>query len=189
MGEAREMLDELEGGAEKISSVVRDLQTLARRGRGGKRKPIDVSVELETALRLGTLKLRGKASIVANISRLPKVYMEEGALIHVFNNLLSNAVQAIAAKGPGAHHISVDTALEGDYVVIEIRDSGIGMSETMCRRAFQPFVSTKNPGAGTGVGLTVARQVIEHAGGTIKLESVENEGTTVTLEIPVYEPA
>lgn len=188
LDQAREMLDELERGAEKIAAVVKDLERLSRQGRAAATpKPIDVASELETALRLSTLKLKGKASVVASIVPLPPVVIEDGALIHVFGNLLANSVQAISAKGPGKHTISVETGVGDGAVWVEITDTGVGMTPQQRANAFVPFYSAKHPGAGTGVGLTVAKQVVEAAQGSIRIQSREGRGTTVRVELPVHD--
>ena len=74
--------------------------------------------------------------------------------------------------------------LAGDHVLIEMIDSGRGMDEATLARAFEPFFSTKGPGHGTGLGLSMVHGFVHQSGGTIRLASTQGKGTTVQLLLP-----
>src|SRR5262249_23740647 len=74
------------------------------------------------------------------------------------------------------------TGPRGRYLLLEVADHGVGMEEEVRRRAFEPFYTTKSKG--TGLGLAIVRQVMERAGGVIRIESKPGVGTTVRLFIP-----
>lgn len=94
-------------------------------------------------------------------------------------NIVANAVEAISRQG----EISV-TAVEGDRTAtISFRDTGAGMSRETAERIFDLYFSTK--GGGTGLGLPIARKIIEEHGGTVRVASAPGQGTTVTLELPL----
>ncbi|MFO7733156.1 MAG: HAMP domain-containing sensor histidine kinase [Candidatus Aminicenantes bacterium] len=94
-------------------------------------------------------------------------------------NIVANAVEAISRQG----EISV-TAVEGDRTAtISVRDTGAGMSRETAERIFDLYFSTK--GGGTGLGLPIARKIIEEHGGTVRVASAPGQGTTVTLELPL----
>ncbi|HKH66872.1 MAG TPA: ATP-binding protein, partial [Reyranella sp.] len=72
----------------------------------------------------------------------------------------------------------------GDHVLIEVIDTGRGMDEATQARAFEPFFSTKGPGHGTGLGLSMVHGFVHQSGGTIRLQSAKGQGTTVQLFLP-----
>ena len=77
------------------------------------------------------------------------------------------------------------SAIRGNQIVITIRDNGKGISEEMLPKIFEPFFTTKKVGEGTGLGLWVSYGIIKSFQGTINVDSVEGEGTTFTITLPL----
>ncbi len=104
----------------------------------------------------------------------------ESRLCQVFLNLLLNAAQAIPeGEPPERHEIAVRIrALEPGQVVVEVRDTGVGMTPEVLSRVFDPFFTTKPVGEGTGLGLSICHGIIESMGGTISAESKPGKGST-----------
>jgi len=75
----------------------------------------------------------------------------------------------------------------GDYVVVSLRDNGIGMTPDVQARAFEPFFTTKEQGKGTGLGLSTSYGVIRQSNGNIAVASQPGKGTTFTIWLPVAE--
>ncbi|MHC4906935.1 MAG: sensor histidine kinase [Planctomycetota bacterium] len=75
--------------------------------------------------------------------------------------------------------------LEDRFIVICVRDDGIGMEPEICRRAFESFFTTKDLGKGTGLGLFISYNLVSELDGSIELDSEPGKGTTVTIKIPV----
>jgi signal transduction histidine kinase len=96
-------------------------------------------------------------------------------------NIVANAVEAISQKG----EVGLSLGREGSKLRIVIRDTGPGMSRETIERIFDPYFSTKD--SGTGLGLPIAKKIIEEHGGTIQVSSEPRAGTTVTIELPVEE--
>jgi len=71
------------------------------------------------------------------------------------------------------------------YVLLEVSDTGLGMAEEVKENIFRPFFTTKEPGRGTGLGLSTAKTIIEDNGGLIECSSVPNKGTTFYIHLPV----
>ena len=94
----------------------------------------------------------------------------------VFSNIINNAVQAINGQG----EIDILLSSESEFIKIEIKDSGPGISEQNMKKIFEPMFTTKN--TGTGLGLVICKSIIEQHGGTI---SVSNKPTTFTIKLPV----
>jgi CheY-like chemotaxis protein len=123
-----------------------------------------------------------------------RLELEEGCLVQgkeneiteVFLNLIRNAAEAL----PDGGDIIIKTSKEASEVVIEVRDSGIGISEEGLTRIFQPFWSTRGVDIGKGMGLAVTHGLIKRHGGTISVQSGVGEGTTFTIRLPLaQEPA
>ena len=98
-------------------------------------------------------------------------------------NLILNAGDAVAAaKKEG--HVSVRARADGSRVRIEIEDDGPGIAEEVKTRLFEPFVTTKDVGAGTGLGLAVCRGIVEAGGGEIALDPSYDEGARFVVLLP-----
>ena len=116
---------------------------------------------------------------------LPAVMADGDELKQVVLNLALNARDAMEGGGT----ITIETATTAGSVVLRVRDTGLGMSAGTKARAFEPFFTTKPEGKGPGLGLSVAYGVIEALGGTLTIESILGEGTTVEAVIPATDGA
>jgi signal transduction histidine kinase len=101
-------------------------------------------------------------------------------LTQVLSNLLENGAQAAGAGG----WVKLASRTENDRVVIEISDSGAGVPIELRERIFEPFFTTKPPGSGTGLGLTMARQIVERHAGILDVREVPG-GTLFHIEVPL----
>jgi signal transduction histidine kinase len=100
----------------------------------------------------------------------------------VMSILVANAVEAIGRDRGG--RIDIGAERVGDTVRLSVRDDGAGMSAEVLRRAFDPFFTTKAGGSGAGLGLAVARGIVEANGGRLWLESRPGAGATAVVELP-----
>jgi PAS domain S-box-containing protein len=105
-------------------------------------------------------------------------------LFEVIVNLIKNASEALTDGG----RIHVNCTSDLNVVTLEVRDTGIGIPEEDINRLFTPFFTTKK-GTGTGLGLAVSRSIVESHGGYIRLASVVDLGTTVSISFPAVKPA
>ena len=106
-------------------------------------------------------------------------------LIQVFVNLLTNACDA---SRPG-DKITVQARLANGGAIIEVIDAGEGMAQDLLDRVFEPFVTTKGPRHGTGLGLSVVYRIVKDHGGSISIDSRPGDGTRVVLTLPGAEHA
>lgn len=109
------------------------------------------------------------------------VLCDHSQLLRVFTNLLENAKQAIPQDRNGKIHVAVKR--DEDDILISVRDNGTGIDEETSRRIFQPYFTTKT--SGTGLGLAMTKKIIEFWKGHIWFETVENEGTTFFIRLPL----
>ncbi len=116
---------------------------------------------------------------------LPPVRASEEGLRQVFANLLSNARDALADSPE--KRLSIRARREKQKVVVEVSDSGPGIPPEIQERIFDPFFTTKPPGQGTGLGLPIARNVVEVFGGSITCDSEPGRGTTFSVVLPASE--
>jgi two-component system NtrC family sensor kinase len=116
--------------------------------------------------------------------RLPVIASDESQLQQVFMNLINNAIDAIDSDGT----IEVTTESKDDKVLVRINDDGPGIPESVQKKVFDPFYTTKANGKGTGLGLSISYRIIEKMGGTVTVSSREGEGTTFTVSLPAIEP-
>jgi signal transduction histidine kinase len=133
----------------------------------------------------------GPAAAQARVERsveitgvLPLVVTETGLLRQAFLNLCVNAVHAMRDQGGGT--LTARARAEGDQVVIEVSDTGPGLSPDVARRIFEPFFTTK--AEGTGLGLAIVRQAVEAHGGTVVVESLPGQGATFRIRLPAAKP-
>jgi signal transduction histidine kinase len=110
------------------------------------------------------------------------VLAEPGEMQQVFLNLLLNACDALAERGG---HVTVNARRDGGRVVVAVADDGPGMSDEQRERCFDLFFTTKEPGQGTGLGLSVAHHIVEQHGGSIAVESKLGAGATFTVTLPL----
>jgi len=111
------------------------------------------------------------------------VRMDEGLLRQILLNLLTNAVK----YSPVGSHIELDLRKEGERIVIQISDEGVGIPADDLSRLFEPFYRGKNTNhiPGTGLGLTIVKRSLDYLQGSIRVDSQERVGTTFTVEIPI----
>ena len=168
----------------RVADLVRRLLGLVRE-RGGSPVPVEIHDLLDHTLRL--LEYRFQKECIAVVKRyapdLPSVLGVRQELEQVLLNLLVNAWHAM----PGGGAITITTQRRGAQALIAIADTGCGIREEHMSRLFEPFFTTKPPEQGTGLGLVVVHQLITRHGGHIDIASQVNQGTTVTLTLPLVE--
>lgn len=184
--ELRELLGEMKQGTERIAAIVRAMRTLGRPERAEKLDDIDVRAEVLGALQLVRVQLLRRARLEVDVPEgLPRVRARTSELGRVFVNLLTNAAQAIPEGHASQNWISVRARAGDGEVVVEIGDSGAGMSPAVRERIFEPFFTTRQVGQGTGLGLSIVKSIVDAAGGRVEVESEEGLGTVFRVALSV----
>jgi CheY-like chemotaxis protein len=134
--------------------------------------------------------------IVAAAPGLPAVWVDKSGLHQAIMNLVVNARDAMPSGGSltlsaasyrldGSGRNEFAGAAPGDYVLLEVADSGTGMDAATLERVFDPFFTTKEPGKGTGLGLPMVMGFMRQSHGAVAIRSHSGEGTTVSLLLPL----
>jgi signal transduction histidine kinase/CheY-like chemotaxis protein len=184
LDEARTALREMRTGGERIRQIVRDLKTFSR-GDQDARARLDARSVADTSIHMTEKELTQRARVVRDYGPVPLVWANEARLGQVFVNLLINAAHATPAGAPGEHEIRVRTRTDAaGRAVLEVSDTGSGISPEHLERIFEPFFTTKPIGVGTGLGLWICRNLVTSLGGEISVESAPGEGTAVRVVLP-----
>ena len=175
----KESMSYIIGEVENLRRIAQDFMEISR-DTSLHKAPLDLGGVLEDTLRpyrkLLSERIRFK---VVQAGPDFRTTGDAAKLKTALRNVVANAVEAISGKG----EVSVTLAREGPNHRIIIRDTGAGMSRETVERVFDPYFSTKD--SGTGLGLPIAKKIIEEHGGTIQVASAPGTGTTVTIGLPV----
>jgi signal transduction histidine kinase len=164
----------------RAKSIIQRLLMFSRPSKGEQRS-LDINQSIESVVKL--LEHQFSLSNVKINRRfntgLPFITADERQFQEVIMNLLNNARDAM----PGGGEITINTSLDGEYLKINIKDSGVGMDDKTLTRAFEPFFTTKEKG--TGLGLSVCYGIIKAHKGKIEVKSQPQKGTTVHIWLPL----
>lgn len=194
------ILASMQVGTDRIRDIVLTLRNFSRLDEA-EMKPVDIHEGINSTLLILQHHLKGKHDqqeivIIKEYGYLPFVECYAGRLNQVFINILSNAIdvlrqQEIECLKLGINNylnsITISTKVKDKkYVVVSIKDSGLGITEEVKNRIFDPFFSTKPVGKGTGLGLSISYQIIvNNHKGKIKCISAPGKGTEFIIEIPI----
>jgi len=191
---ARQWLDTVNEQIGRISWIIGHLRSFSR-GEGAE-PPAAVALGeiVENTLGLLGAQLRSHGIVVELDleAPLPEVRGSARRLEQVLVNLLSNARDALDTlpnDAPKAVRIRAYAPPGQDPVVIEVADTGPGMSTEVRERLFEPFFTTKGAAQGTGLGLSIVRTIVDECGGRIAVESEPGVGATFRIELPAATPA
>lgn len=183
LAEIRHAILEARDGADRVRNIVTEMRALA--GGDAPRRPISLTRVLELALGAIASEVRTRAKLTKQLADLPLVDADEARLGQVFINLLLNAADAITEGHPSQNEIAVVTSVdEGGRVIVEVRDSGVGIPPELHQRIFDPFFTSKPVGRGMGLGLAMCHHVITDLGGTISVESAPERGSVFRVTLP-----
>jgi signal transduction histidine kinase len=182
--ETVETLADAREAADRVRVIVRDLKTFSRSD-DEKIGPVDVRRVVEATLNMVWNEIRHRARLVKDFSPVPNVRANDARLGQIVLNLLLNAAQAIPEGNVENNEIRVVTRASGDYVVLEVRDTGSGIQREDLGRVFEPFFTTKAIGVGTGLGLSISHGIVTSLGGRIEVESEPRTGTTFRVLLPI----
>jgi C4-dicarboxylate-specific signal transduction histidine kinase len=173
-------LGEVAEQSRRAAEIVRTIRRTVRKT-DPERALVDVNEAVRVVTRLLDWKARraGVAVTARLTDPLPPTYGDRVQIEQIVFNLLQNAIEAVVARGDGSRTVQIETASEGDMVLVRVRDSGVGL--TAPERVFERFYTTKPDGM--GLGLAISRSAAEAHGGRLSARSIEG-GAEFTLSLP-----
>ena len=187
MDEFRRSLKQIEIQGVRCKEITHKLLSFAR-----KTDPIQHEIQVNDTIEeiLGICHQRSKFSNVRIQTELdddlPLVSASPSELQQVFLNLINNAIDAM---GSGGGLLEIRSRQEGNHVVVDVADTGHGISDSVMSRMFEPFYTTKPVGKGTGLGLSICYGIIKKLGGNLTVDSSVGLGTTFHVHIPIHAKA
>jgi signal transduction histidine kinase len=178
--------DKILAASHRATKITTGMLSYAR-AKADRREPMDLVTLVEDVLFLVEKDLQmHRVRLETQFEGRPWANVNSGQIQQVVLNLIVNGRQAMTTGGTLI--VSVKPGSEGEFVEIAVRDTGSGIPADKLRQIFEPFFSTKTADAqgqgGTGLGLSLAREVMESHQGRIKVESTVGRGTCFTLKLP-----
>jgi signal transduction histidine kinase len=185
------LLKDILAAARDASTLVGQLREFSRSGDTGEvHQPVNLNSVVEQAVSYTRPKWETQAfaagsrvCVKADLQEVPAILGDAARLRDAITNLIFNAVDAMPLGGT----LTLRTRAAGEAVLLEVSDTGVGMTEEVRRRCFEPFFTTKGQ-HGTGLGLAMVFNIARRHSGTIAIASEPGKGTTFTLRLPAAAP-
>jgi two-component system cell cycle sensor histidine kinase/response regulator CckA len=176
---------ELSLAAQRIAHIVANIRSFSEPA-SQLNELSDVRRAVDSAISLTTLELGGRARLALDLAgAVPAAGVSEARLAEVLKQLLLNAAHAIAEAPGGRDQITVHAGTDAHgQCIIEVSDTGVGMTREVQERIFEPFFTTKPLGVGTGLGLSICHGIVTAAGGRLEVESRAGHGTRFRVVLP-----
>jgi len=168
---------------ETLSNIANEFSKFAQIP-GAHFEPIDLTQKIQRITHL--FEDTCKVNLIKNFKGLSEVliFADPEQVIQVFNNLIRNAIQAVAEGVEPVVDISIEAG--EDTVIVKVTDNGIGITDDLQSRLFEPNFTTKS--SGMGLGLAITKKIMEGSNGKIWFETRKNAGTSFYLEWPLFKP-
>jgi PAS domain S-box-containing protein len=194
--DARDLCLQVEHALEasnQVAEIVRDVRLLSR-AEDGITQSVDVHRVLESTLRMAHGELRRRVTVARDYGVIPQVRGSGSRLSQLFLNLIVNAAHAMSEHdSPRSNRLELKSWYDEPRhsVIVEIRDTGRGMTPEVLAQVFTPFFTTKPSSLGTGLGLAIARSIATDLGGDISVSSEPGRGSVFRVSLPAAarEPA
>lgn len=184
--ENKEMIHEMLVSVDRASDLSKQLLAFARQDTGVRLERLNFTEEVRHAA--GIVEQLAPSAITVHIDITEEslyILGRKGMAEHILMNLCKNAFQAM--EKTERKELRIELTGGHSHLVLRVRDTGCGISEDAQQKIFEPFYTTKGSRHGTGLGLSVVRNILSSIGGTIRVESTLGEGTCFSMEIPLCE--
>lgn len=184
--ENKEMIHEMLVSVDRASDLSKQLLAFARQDTGVRLERLNFTEEVRHAA--GIVEQLAPSAITVHIDITEEslyILGRKGMAEHILMNLCKNAFQAM--EKTEWKELGIELTGGHSHLVLRVRDTGCGISEDAQQKIFEPFYTTKGSRHGTGLGLSVVRNILSSIGGTIRVESTLGEGTCFSMEIPLCE--
>ena len=185
--QVEEALSVIDAAAKRAASIVRDLILFAEH-RPPRRSRCQVAEQIREVVAFEEARLESEGiSLRTNLEPVPDIWADHHHLQEVLLHVIQNAQHAmVEAHGGGV--LSIKTTMVESGVRIEVGDDGPGIPPEHLPRIFNPFFTTKQPGDGRGLGLSVAHSIVTEHGGRMWAENRPDGGALFTIDLPIGEP-
>jgi two-component system, NtrC family, sensor kinase len=188
IGDFRRYLSQVAAETSRVGRIVSDLLSFSRRSKPHSSE-VDLNAIIRTTISLVSHKLQ-LANVTVNLDlaeTLAPIRCDASQIQQVVMNLVLNGAEAI--KGEGLVTVRTRTfADDGGGVLLDVSDTGGGIPPDLISKVFDPFFTTKEEGKGVGLGLAVVYGIIEAHGGEIEVTTVQGEGSTFRVTLPLKPP-
>ncbi|MEM9390845.1 MAG: HAMP domain-containing sensor histidine kinase, partial [Bacteroidota bacterium] len=177
------LVNEIEDASQRINDLVLSVKSYTHMDQAPEKHPVDIHKGIHNTLTMLKHKIgKGGIEVETILSELPAVPLFVSEMNQVWTNLIDNAIDAM--EDSNTKKLNIETLRDGDFVNINITDSGKGIPEDILDKIFDPFFTTKPVGKGTGLGLDVVQQIISQHNGAIKVNSKPGK-TTFNICLPI----
>lgn len=176
-----EMLGDTLRGIEQMRELVENLRDFTRLDRS-KTAEFDINKGLHNVVYIARSVIPTHIDVVEEYGTLPKIECNASQLNQVFLNLINNAAQSITTE---QGTVTVRSSVEGDRIRVDVTDTGTGIAPDVLPHIFENYYSTKPASEGTGLGLPIARSIVQEHGGDITVSTELGKGSTFTVFLPV----
>ncbi|MBV6621518.1 MAG: hybrid sensor histidine kinase/response regulator [Rivularia sp. (in: Bacteria)] len=183
------LLESIKVSSQRIKDISVSMRNFSRNDTN-KLVKADIHTGIDSTLmilrhRLKAVGSRPEIKVIKNYSGFTGIQCYPGLLNQVFTNLIANAIDALENVTAPCIHISTEKTIT-DKIIIRIADNGMGMTQEVLQKLFEPLFTTKPLGKGTGLGMAIAKQIIEETHqGTLSVSSEIGKKTEFTIEIPI----
>jgi PAS domain S-box-containing protein len=166
-------VESIEKNVNYMNKIVQDLQYLGKRE--AKLEPTNLRTLVEESLK--QFQVSEKIKVTLDVDNV-QAQLDQNLITRALSNLILNSIQAM----PDGGTLTVKAKSKEDVIEFTVQDTGIGMTEEVKKRIFEPFYTTKSKGM--GLGLTIVKHIVNLHNGTVEVESEPNKGTKITIRIP-----
>lgn len=190
--EKADFLDRVESEIARVNLIIKQLLDFSRSSSGKPEKAHTHELVMRAVDIMRPQPMMEQIHVRFELNALnDHIFVDPNYLQQVFLNIIMNAADALMDKAiPGSENddkaLIIESKNIGQFIEIRIVDNGPGMPKEALDHIFDPFYTTKEPGRGTGLGLSVSYRIIESYRGTISAESRMGEGTTIIIKLPIY---
>jgi signal transduction histidine kinase len=183
--EYAEVLKDVEEGIKRVTTIVSDLRTFSHPD-AGQRDQVEVGEVVAAALRFLSNEWKDIVQIETAIARQQTIWVNKNKFIHVLVNLLQNSLDAMKSKSFDGEKpaIQITGRVENGRSILSIRDNGPGIDAKHLDKVFDPFYTTKEVGAGMGLGLSICHRIVQEYDGKISVNTEPGRFCEFTLEFP-----
>ena len=180
--ESTQLLEDGLYGLSEISKLVISLKDFSRLDRKATEQ-VDINECIESTLTIASNNIaESNVTVDKQLGEIPKIACFPSKLNQLFLNIITNACQAMKESGGS---LEVRSELTDAGIRIVVKDDGVGMDQETKQQMFDPFFTSKEIGEGTGLGMSIAYKIVEAHNGTIEVTSELNEGTEISIILPI----